>query len=56
MTWEGKDYFALIVRDYLHHGKARTEKVGDIPARLFDAVGLTGFARTWMMETTFISK
>ncbi|MBN9392787.1 MAG: aminoglycoside 3-N-acetyltransferase [Chloroflexi bacterium] len=52
VPWDGEDYFALIVKDFLKTGKARTGQVGDAPSRLYDAVELTEFAKNWM-ETTF---
>jgi aminoglycoside N3'-acetyltransferase len=46
--WAGEDYFALILRTYLHEGRARSGRVGAADAELIDAADLVGFGTRWM--------
>jgi aminoglycoside N3'-acetyltransferase len=43
-----EDYFAIILREYLATGKARTGTVGDAPAELLDAADIVRFGAQWM--------
>jgi len=44
----GEDYFAVILRDYLSDGRARTGEVGGARSELIDAADLVEFAVAWM--------
>lgn len=44
----GEDYFALILREYLSTGRARSGQVGDAQAELIDAADIVAFGATWM--------
>jgi aminoglycoside N3'-acetyltransferase len=47
--WDGEDYFALVLRDYLSEpGRAATGRVGGAPSELIDAAGLLAHATAWM--------
>jgi aminoglycoside N3'-acetyltransferase len=48
VDWPGEDYFAVILRDYLALGRARTGMVGAAPSELIDAADIVAFAADWM--------
>jgi len=50
VDWEGGDYFAAIVRDFLAAGHGRSGTVGAAQAYLFDAAALHEFAVQWMQQ------
>jgi aminoglycoside N3'-acetyltransferase len=50
----GEDYFAVILRDYLSRGRARTGLVGDARSELIDAADLLQHGTTWM--TTHLAR
>jgi aminoglycoside N3'-acetyltransferase len=43
-----EDYFAIILREYLATGRARTGTVGDAPAELIDGADIVAFGAEWM--------
>ena len=43
-----EDYFALILREYLATGRARSAMVGQAVAELVDAAGIVAFGARWM--------
>lgn len=49
-TWEGEDYFALILKAYLAAGRARHGRVGEAPSELIDAADIVRFGTAWMEE------
>ncbi len=51
VEWEGGDYFAAIVQDYLASGCGRSGMVGAAQSYLFDAAALHQFAVRWMERT-----
>ncbi len=51
LDWEGGDYFAAIVRDFLAAGHGRSGMVGAAQSYLFDAAALHEFAVQWMQQT-----
>ena len=48
VAWDGEDYFAVIVREYLAAGRARTGTVGRARSELMEAGDLLAFAVAWM--------
>lgn len=46
----GEDYFALILRDYLARGLARTGRVGNAVSELLDGADFVSFGVRWMAE------
>ena len=44
------DYFALLLRDYLAQGRARTGRVGNAVSELLDGADLLAFGVAWMAE------
>jgi aminoglycoside N3'-acetyltransferase len=48
VAWEGEDYFALLLRDYLATGRALQGQVGGAASELIDARDLVAFAVPWM--------
>jgi aminoglycoside N3'-acetyltransferase len=48
VAWEAEDYFALLLKDYLATGGARTGLVGGATSELIDANELVPFAVRWM--------
>lgn len=48
VAWEGDDYFALILGQYLALGRHRAGRVGQAPSELIDAKDLVRFGATWM--------
>ena len=50
VDWPGEDYFAIILREYLPHGRARQGLVGNAPSELIDAADLVAFGAQWMTE------
>ena len=51
VPWDGEDYFALILRDYLALGGATCGHVGQAEAELIEAQDLVSFGAKWMTET-----
>ena len=51
VPFDGEDYFALILRDYLSRGRAEQGQVGQARAELIDAKDLVAFGAAWMTET-----
>ena len=50
VPWEGEDYFALILRDYLALGRAKRGRVGSAETELIDAQDIVAFGANWMTE------
>ncbi len=50
VDWQGEDYFALILRDYLHTGRAQQAQVALAQSELIDAADLAVFGAAWMSE------
>ena len=50
VDWQGEDYFALILRDYLHTGGAQQGRVALAQSELIDAADLVAFGAAWMSE------
>lgn len=50
-AWDGEDYFAVILRDYLATGRAESGRVGRTQAELIDACDIVDFGAAWMTET-----
>jgi aminoglycoside 3-N-acetyltransferase len=50
VQWAGEDYFAVLLRDYLALGRARTGRVGDAPSELIDAADLLEYGVDWMND------
>ena len=50
VPWEGEDYFALILQEYLTSGRARQGRVGNAEAELIDAQDMVSFGAAWMSE------
>lgn len=48
VAWEGEDYFALILREYLALGRAAQGKVGNARSELIDGRDLVSFGVAWM--------
>ncbi len=48
--WAGKDYFAIILLDYLAHGPAAVGQVGDARSELIDAADLLDHGIRWMRK------
>jgi aminoglycoside N3'-acetyltransferase len=48
--WEGEDYFAVILRDYLAAGRAKSGRVGGASSELIEAADLADFGARWMSE------
>ena len=48
VAWDGGDYFAVILHDYLAAGRASQGTVGSARSELIDAVDLLRHATTWM--------
>ncbi|MGD9739653.1 MAG: aminoglycoside N(3)-acetyltransferase [Bauldia sp.] len=48
VPWDGEDYFALILRDYLALGRAAQGKVGNARSELIEARDLVAFGVDWM--------
>jgi aminoglycoside 3-N-acetyltransferase len=48
--WEGEDYFAIILRDYLATGRARRGCVGQAASELIEAADLVDFGARWISE------
>lgn len=46
--WDGDDYFALIVQEYLAQGRHRAGPVGAATAELIDAMDVVEFGARWM--------
>lgn len=51
VAWDGEDYFALILRDYLALNRAERGKVGQADADLIDAQDIVSFGTDWMSRT-----
>jgi aminoglycoside 3-N-acetyltransferase len=51
VDWEGGDYFAAIVQDYLASGGGRSGMIGAAQSHLFDAAALHHAAVRWMERT-----
>jgi aminoglycoside N3'-acetyltransferase len=50
VPWEGEDYFALLLSDYLATGRAARGRVGNAHSELLDANDLSDFAVRWMRD------
>jgi len=50
VPWDGEDYFALILREYLAEGRARCGRVGNAPSDLIDAGDIVAFGAAWMTK------
>lgn len=50
VEYDGEDYFARILREYLAMGRARVGRVGGAASELIDAADLVPFAVRWMEE------
>lgn len=50
VPFDGEDYFAIILRDYLSHGRAKQGQVGQAQAELIEARDFVAFAAEWMTE------
>lgn len=50
VAWEGEDYFAIILREYLAEGRARRGQVGNAPSDLIDAGDIVAFGAAWMTK------
>lgn len=50
VPFEGEDYFAIILREYLALGRAREGRVAQAQAELIDATDLAAFGVKWMTE------
>jgi aminoglycoside N3'-acetyltransferase len=50
VDWDGKDYFAIILKKYLSAGRARLGKVGNADSELIDARDIVNFGAQWMNE------
>ena len=50
VPWDGEDYFALILRDYLSLGGAKRGMVGQAQTELIEAKDLVAFGAQWMSE------
>ena len=51
VDWEGRDYFAAIVQEFLASGYGQSGMVGAAQSHLFDAAALHQFAARWMERT-----
>lgn len=47
-SWDGEDYFAMILKDYLATGRARRGTIGAADSELIDAADLIPFGARWM--------
>lgn len=50
VPFDGEDYFAIILRDYLSHGRAKQGQVGQAQAELIEARDFVAFGAEWMTE------
>ncbi len=50
VDWEGEDYFAVILRDYLDGGRGSSGQVGDARSELLDAGDLLNHGVSWMSK------
>jgi aminoglycoside N3'-acetyltransferase len=48
--WEGEDYFAVILREYLATGRGKRGRVGRASSELIEALDLVDFGTRWMSE------
>ncbi len=48
--WEGEDYFAVILTEYLALGRHREGRVGEAQSELIDAADLVRFGARWMAK------
>lgn len=51
VAFDGEDYFALILKDYLALGRARHGRIGQATAELIGAQDMVSFGANWMTET-----
>ena len=49
-SWDGEDYFAAILGDYLATGRARQGRVGHARGELIDAADIVEFGAWWMEQ------
>lgn len=50
IPWDGEDYFALILGDYLATGRAKQGMVGEARSELIEARDLVAFGADWMTQ------
>ena len=50
VAWDGEDYFAIILREYLATGRAKQGLVGNAPSERIEAADLVRFGARWMSE------
>ena len=50
VAWDGEDYFALILQDYLTLGRTKRGLVGAAQSELIDAKDLLTFGAAWMTD------
>jgi aminoglycoside N3'-acetyltransferase len=50
VEYEGEDYFAVLLREYLGSGRAASGVVGRARSELLDAADLVAFAVAWMVD------
>jgi aminoglycoside 3-N-acetyltransferase len=50
VDWDGEDYFAVILRDYVTRGHAAVGQVGNARSELIDATDLLEHGVSWMSE------
>jgi len=48
VPWDGEDYFAIILKEYLAIGGAKRGTIGAAPSDLIDARDLVNFGAAWM--------
>jgi aminoglycoside N3'-acetyltransferase len=51
VAWEGEDYFAIILREYIATGRAKQGLVGNAHSERIEAADLVRFGARWMSET-----
>ena len=50
VVWDGEDYFAIILREYVATGRAKRGLVGNAHCEHIDAADLVRFGARWMSK------